>query len=74
MDALYCPRCRYLLIHGTTEAWESCLMCRLAPNWSQRSHYEGEPKTRYPDRDRLKRRIRFVRFIAGVCGVEASHN
>ena len=74
MEPLYCPRCRYLLIRGTTETWESCLMCRVAPYWSQRSHYEGEPKTRYPDRDRLARRVRVVRFIAAVCGVEESRN
>ena len=74
MAPLYCPRCRYLLIHGTTETWENCLMCRVAPYWSERSHYEGEPKTRYPDRDRLARRVRVVRFIAAVCGVEESRN
>ena len=49
-------------------------MCRVAPYWSERSHYEGEPKTRYPDRDRLARRVRVVRFIAAVCGVEESRN
>jgi hypothetical protein len=68
----YCPRCRYLLIRGSDEDWQSCLMCGgVAPWWAYRSHFEDEPATRYPDRDRLRRRVRLVRFIAAVRGVPA---
>jgi hypothetical protein len=67
---LYCERCGLFMLRGSTAAWQNCLTCSIAPWYSRRSHYEGEHKTRYPDRDRLRRRIRWVRFVAAVRGVE----
>ncbi|MDY7540865.1 MULTISPECIES: hypothetical protein [unclassified Cryobacterium] len=72
VEPAYCENCRSLLVGAdTSPSLANCTMCSISPGWAFRSHYEGESNKRYPDAARLRRRVRWVEFIARLRGVPA---
>ncbi|MEB0201285.1 hypothetical protein QN354_05890 [Cryobacterium sp. 5I3] len=72
VEPAYCENCRSLLVGAdTSPSLANCTMCSISPGWAFRSHYEGESNKRHPDAARLRRRVRWVEFIARLRGVPA---
>ncbi|MDY7540931.1 hypothetical protein [Cryobacterium sp. 5B3] len=72
LEPAYCQNCRYLLIGDTYPSLAGCLMCRISPGWAWRTHSFSDSPRRYPDAARLRRRVRWVEFIARLRGVPAT--